>query len=294
MVLRLNEVTNRSADLFETDNNQSVAIGRIGNGFASLESKIEALETKEACSHDNKFLRIIMLEERVCEELKREPRNKFRKIVDQIGGNFRNEALVDVTVSSVKRRFGVKHGPFSMLVARFNDSITASNLLQSFIKANRMKKTNYFAEVPMSKKVYKIKRICMQLKSEGYIESVKGADRGVIVTYYHAEQGNEGRKFKTIASLEDIDDLRRELRTKNFETPCSDLYSDNFWQNKQPKELKQNQELDSSLASLDVLEYGNIEEALNMFLESSKHRDPSALVQEVNQFRERLKSRNSP
>ena len=254
-----NELLNRHYDDAEeiqsnrkSINNLSKGIGNLTDGLDAVKNRVQSLEITKNCAFDSFFLNLIIADDKDVESLESGitgPKEKFSEILSSMK-IVPPKDICDSHLMTVPRFRNGKKKHVKILRTRFNDSLTAGRIFSQVIKhnrsladGNRRDEIKYFAEMPASRNVWNLKRICYQLKNEGCITNVRGSERGILVTYKINDSTNEFKEIvKTcvVTSVKDIDDLRKELKVVDAYMSVSQKYNDEFWSKQNKKsEIKQ-------------------------------------------------------
>lgn len=136
-----------------------------------------------------------------------------------------------------------------MLRVRFSDSVSAGQVFSKVIIHNKsladtgnQNSVKYYAEMPASKNVWNLKRICYELKNEGTFVNVRGSERGILVTYKMKDTQDETKDIVrncAVTSEKEIDDLRKLLNVEDAYVPVSKKYDADFWEKKRKPESAQ-------------------------------------------------------
>jgi hypothetical protein len=246
-----NGTARATTEIAHSVDNIAEAVDKIGNGYASMEGRVESLETKDSCTFDNQFLRVFLRDEKESEELEKGrifSMPKFFRIIGAIDPKFEKSNVVNVSLLSATRRIDGQMRKLKYLNVRFNNTLSAGQTFGKFVRWNNEKKKagdpralKYYVELPASKNVYKLKRICLDMKAKGYIKSVISTDRG-LVAYY--KENNESPSADSpsnnstpvtkdqrhvITTMDDIDSLRQIIGVENCDVPAEEIYNDDYW-----------------------------------------------------------------
>lgn len=241
--LKINDISRNQKQLIEhanetqkSVNNLSTGVGRLGNELSSIDNRLQTVETTTGCQTDRQFLHINFIDSHEADEVESGviwPKNKCLNILDAMNIKFNKFDICDVSLQSARRRFGDSTRTVKFLKVKFNGTTWAGKILTQIIKANNKLKNEqgdikYIAEIPNCRNVWKLKRICLELKKDGIISNVHVNDNGLAVVYKY---GEENKKY-TVTNLSDIDRLRKLLQVEDQHIPVSVKYSESFWKAK--------------------------------------------------------------
>jgi hypothetical protein len=232
-----NELITNNDDVLSSVNNLSEGMGKLGNSVGALENRMQTVETTQSCQFDCQFLNIILRDRLEAESVEKGtiwPRNKCLSVLDSMHIKYNKTEISDVSLLSDKRRVGGATKIVKYLKIRFTNNSSAGKVFGQIVKWNNMQKSEgrteakYMAETPVSRNVWKLKRICLELKKEGHIVNVHSNENGLSCIY---KAGEANKRFK-ITSEKDIDALRRLQKVEDFHIPVSLKYGPDFWKAK--------------------------------------------------------------
>lgn len=262
LVQRCNEESSIINTNHRTLNNLTKGIGKLTDDYDTIRDRVTSLEVKSNSNYDSQHLNVILVERSDADEVECGtigPRQKFIKILSQIK-IVPPSNIVDVRLLTVHKYVGGVKKPLKVLRIRFNDTTTAGKIFSQIVKHNKIKSESgnnspikFFAEIPASKNIWDLKKICFELKNEGVLLNVRCSDRGVIVTYKTADK-QDGRKevirSSVVTSEKEIDDLRRQLNDPDAFISVKNKYNADFWNAKRPpvnvNAQKRNRECDEN------------------------------------------------
>jgi len=153
---------------------------------------MQTLEVKDDCSYDSYFLYITFIDANEAEDVENgtiDPKQKFLKIMNALKIVPPRETI-DTNLMTVCRFRNGSRKQIKALKVRFADSITSGRIFAQIVKHNKNlqelgknEDIKYYAEIPTSKNVWTLKRICYELQKENILQNVRGCDRGVLVSY---------------------------------------------------------------------------------------------------------------
>lgn len=232
-------------------NNLSKGIGSLVDSQNELKNRVQSLETTKDCILDSQLLNIILVDQKEADEIESGaigPKEKFAKILSDMKIMPPKET-VDAKLITTRRFVNGNRKLMKILKIRFGDSVSPGYIIAQMInhnkelsKAGQQNRVKYYVETPTSKNVWLLKRICYELKNDGILHSVRGCDRGILVSYKIKDQNNENKSaFRScvITSEKDIDELRVTLKVEDAYVPVREKYNDSFWSSKKKPEMKQ-------------------------------------------------------
>lgn len=222
-------------------NNLTQGIGNLKDGMEDVKNKMQTLEVKDDCRYDSYFLQITFVDENEVDEIENGtigPRQKFNKIMSALK-IVPPRDVIDSNLMTVRRFRNGSKKAMKILKVRFADSLTAGKVFAQVVKHNknlqehgRRNEVKYYAEVPTSKNVWSLKRICLELRKDNILQNVRGCDRGVIVSYKCFDDRDSRKEIikSTMVTCEsDIDDLRIKLNADDAFIPVKEKYNNDYW-----------------------------------------------------------------
>lgn len=229
-------------------NNLADGIGNLKDGLVELNCRVQSLEITKNCNSDSHFINIVLVdpnEANCIENGTTGSKQKFSDIMSSMKIVPSGE-IVDVNLITVRRFVRGNRKQVKMLRARFSNSMSAGQVLSKVILHNKnlvdsgsQNSIKYYAEMPASKNVWNLKRICYELKNEGTFTNVRGSDRGILVTYKIKDTKDETKEIirnSAVTSEKEIDDLRKLLNVNDAYIPVSKKYNNDFWEKKRKPE----------------------------------------------------------
>ena len=252
LIQRQNDDSIAIMSTFNTVGNLAQGIGKLTDGFSSMKHRVQSLEVASNSNYEGHTLNIIMKDEKDATEIENgtiRPMQKFSKILNSMNINIPRD-ITDVNILSMRRFVNGTSKPIKLLKARFNNTVTPGRIFGRIVKHNRSLKSlndvRYYAEIPTSKLVWDLKRICLELKNEKVILNVRGCDRGLLATYKDPQNGDtENYKTRLVTCEKDIDELRSFLKVADAHISVSEKYTEEFWMKKR-KTHKRDREMDDS------------------------------------------------
>lgn len=157
--------------------------------------------------------------------------------------------IVDAKLITTRRFVNGNRKLIKILRIRFGDSVSPGRIIAQMInynkelsKAGQQNCVKYYVETPTSKNVWMLKRVCYELKNDGILHSVRGCDRGILVSYKIKDHENGNKtafRSYVVTSEKDIDELRMTLKVDDAYIPVRDKYNDDYWNAKKKPEIKQ-------------------------------------------------------
>lgn len=232
-------------------NNLTKGIGNLKDGLVELNNRVQSLEVAKNCTFDSQFLNIVFvnsIEADCIENGTTGPKQKFTEIMSTMK-IIPPRDIVDANLISVRRFVKGSRKQVKMLRVRFSDSVSAGQVFSKVIIHNKsladtgnQNSVKYYAEMPASKNVWNLKRICYELKNEGTFVNVRGSERGILVTYKMKDTQDETKDIVrncAVTSEKEIDDLRKLLNVEDAYVPVSKKYDADFWEKKRKPESAQ-------------------------------------------------------
>lgn len=254
LVQQHNENSETISSAFTTVGNLATGVGKLTETCGNLKQRVQTLEVSTSSNYDNHFLNIILVDQNEASEIENGSTGSMQKFIRalQTMSIPSPNDLVDVDLLNVRKFVDGKRKPVKMLRARFNNSVTPGRILAKIIKNNKEKAATggvkYYAEIPSDKKVWNLKRICFEMKNDGDLHSVRGSDRGILVSFKSPQITEANPKpFQTrvIKCEKDIDDLRVFLKLPDSNTSVSVKYSDDYWMSKRQSGNKHKRDRES-------------------------------------------------
>ncbi|KAL7015397.1 hypothetical protein ACKWTF_016429 [Chironomus riparius] len=235
----LEEIQSNSASI----NNLTKGVGNLADGISEVKNRLQSLEVAKNCTFDSHFINIIFVNGKDADCVENGtigPKQKFDEILSEMR-IVSPKDIIDAHLMTVSRFVNRRRKQIRMLRARFNDSVTAGRIFAQIINHNKnitdegkQDVLKYYAEMPASKNVWNLKRICYELKNEGTLVNVRGSDRGILVTYKMKNEDGEKESVRTsaVTSEKEIDDLRKLLNVEDAYISVSAKYNEDFWNKK--------------------------------------------------------------
>jgi hypothetical protein len=246
--------------LIQSVNNASTAVSNMNAKYCELSEKVDVISVQNDGAYDNQFINIMFADINEANDVKTgiiSGPAKFNNIMRYMNISIPRVTILESSIASARRFVNGRRTVVKFLKTRFNDTVTAGRVLGRIINWNREKAENkqkeyirYYAEMPTSKNVWKLKRICLELKKDGYLKSVRGTDRGLIAYYEDNTQegptnrAQNGMKTFKIRCETDIDKLREILKIDDAHVPVKEKYNDDYWKAKISANLKRSRESD--------------------------------------------------
>lgn len=243
---------NEDSDIIQSNsdsiNNLTKGIGNLTDGINVVRNRVESLEVSKNCSFDSQFINIVFVDanEASCvENGTTGPKQKFVEILSELK-IVPPKDIIDAHLMTVRRFDKGRRKQIKMLRTRFADSLTAGRIFSLIIQHNKnlsdtggKNAIKFYAEMPASKNVWNLKRICYELKSEGTFVNVRGSERGILVSYKlnNQEDDKEITKTANVTSVKEINDLRILLNVKDAYMSVADKYNEDFWNKKKKNEM---------------------------------------------------------
>jgi hypothetical protein len=237
IVKNQNELLTNNDEFLSSVNNLSEGVGKLGNSCGVFESRLQSIETTQSCQYDSQFLHISLRDKSEVESIEKgiiRPINKCLRLLDDMHIKYNKKEIGDVSLLSDKRRVGGANKIVKYLKIRFTNNASAGKVFRQIVKWNNKQKSNgqteakYMAETPVSRTVWKLKRICIELKKEGLIVNVHSNENGLSCIY---KSGGVNKRFK-VTSEKDIDTLRTLQNVEDYHIPVSEKYGPDFWKTK--------------------------------------------------------------
>ena len=242
--------------------NLSNGIGNLTDAHNDLKNRIQSLEVSKDCAFDSHFVNIILVDEKEAEDIENGsvgPKEKFVKIMSDMKIMPPRE-IVDAKLITGRKFINGTRKRIKILRVRFGDSVTPSRIFSQIVTFNKeLAKTGqhglvkYYVETPTSKNVWSLKRICYELKNDGILHSVRGCDRGILVSYKVIDEDKKKSTFRStiVTSEKDIDQLRMSLNVDDAYIPVKEKYNADFWDKKkaettQKKRRRETNEIDDA------------------------------------------------
>lgn len=231
-------------------NNLTKGIGNLSDGIHEMKNRVQSLEVSKNCIFDSQFINIVFVDARDADCVENGvigPKQKFTEILSNMK-IIPPKDVMDAYLMNVRRFVSGKRKQIRMLRTRFADSLTAGRIFSQIIKHNKSlteagknDEIKYYAEMPASKNVWKLKRICYELKDEGIFTNVRGSERGILVYYKikNQDNGKDEVKSTVVTSEKEINDLRILLKADDAYISVADKYNDEYFNNKRNPENKQ-------------------------------------------------------
>jgi hypothetical protein len=249
LIRRHNEDSNVIISNSRTINNLSKGVGSLVDAQNELKDRVQSLEVTKDCSFDSHFVNIVLVDQKEADDIENGtigPKQKFSKIMSDLKIVSQKE-LIDAKLITTRRFINGSRKLIKILKARFGDSITPGRIVAQIIthnkeltKSGKSGLIKYYVETPTSKNVWMLKRICYELKSDGTLHSVRGSDRGILVTYKMKDQQQKDT-FRTsvVTSEKDLDELRKLLKVEDAYILVKDKYNADYWNAKKKPEMTQ-------------------------------------------------------
>ncbi|KAL7015437.1 hypothetical protein ACKWTF_016457 [Chironomus riparius] len=237
--------------------NLSNGIGNLTDSHNDLKTRIQSLEVAKDCAFDGLFVNIILVDEKEAEEIENGsigPKQKFTKIMSDMKIMPPKE-VVDAKLITGRKFINGTRKLIKILRVRFCDSVTPSRIFSQIVTYNKeLAKTGqhglvkYYVETPTSKNVWILKRICYELKNDGILHSVRGCDRGILVSYKVTDEDKKKTTFRSIVvtSEKDIDNLRISLNVEDAYIPVNEKYNADFWSSKKAETTQKKRKRDTN------------------------------------------------
>lgn len=253
-----NEVINKQNEDSETIqinrksiNNLTKGVGKLTDGINDVNNRVQSLEVSKNCAYDSHFINIVFVDSSDADGIENGtlgPKQKMNELLSEMKIVPPSD-IIDSYLLTVPRFVKGKKKQIKMLKSRFSNALSAGRILSQIIKHNMSLKEagkqndiKYYAEIPASKDVWKLKRICYELKNEGTFVNVRCSDRGILVTYKVKDRNDDTKEFSktsTVTSENDIDELRKILKVNDAYIPVAVKFNDEFWNKKKNPEMTQ-------------------------------------------------------
>lgn len=260
LIRRHNEDSNVIMSNSRTINNLSKGVGSLSDAQNELKDRVQSLEVTKDCSFDSHFVNIVLVDQKEADDIENGtlgPKQKFAKIMSDLKIVSQKEPI-DAKLITARRFVNGSRKLIKILKARFENSFTPGRIVAQIITHNKgLSKSGhnglikYYVETPTSKNVWMLKKICYELKNDGTLHSVRGSDRGILVSYKVKDQQDEQKTtFRTsvVTSEKDIDELRKLLNVDDAYLLVKDKYNAEYWnaRNKSEMTQKRGREIDET------------------------------------------------
>lgn len=224
-------------------NNLTTGVGNLTDGIFEVKSRVQSLEVTKNCTFDSHFINVVFVDAKDAECVENGltgPKQKLADILTEMK-IVTPSNVVDTHLMTVRRFVNGRRKQIKMLRTRFSDTVTAGRILSQIINHNKtltdsgkQDAIKYFSEMPASKNVWNLKKICYELKNEGTFVNVRGSDRGILVSYKikNKDDDKESVKTVTVTSEKEVDDLRKELNVADAYVSVGTKYDDDYWRKK--------------------------------------------------------------
>lgn len=233
-----NDLVKNANETMESLNNVTASVGKLGNQVDSQEKRLQTMETVVGSQYDRQFLNITLLDEKDVKEIETGsiwPMSKCFKIFADMEIKFNKAEISEVTLQTNRRRVNGNLQARKFLKIKFHGTSAAGRIIGQIIKKNQQLKASgrekeifYMAEIPTSQNVWRLKRICLELKAEGIVSNVMVNDRGITCCF---KQEDEEKRFH-ITNFNDIDQLRKNLNVEDWQIPADQKYNELYWRSK--------------------------------------------------------------
>ncbi|KAL7033483.1 hypothetical protein ACKWTF_007600 [Chironomus riparius] len=246
MVNRQNEDSEEIQSNRASINNLTKGVGNLTDGISEVKNRVQSLEVSKNCNFDSHFINIVFVNGRDADCVEKGtigPKQKFGEILSEMK-IVSPKDIIDAHLMTASRFVNRKRKQIKLLRARFNDSLTAGRIFAQIINHNKnltdegkQDALKYYAEMPASKNVWNLKRVCYELKNEGTLVNVRGSDRGILVSYKVKNRDDDKESIRncTVTSEREIDDLRKLLNVEDAYISVTTKYNDDFWNKKKKK-----------------------------------------------------------
>lgn len=251
LINRNNENTDEIQSNSKSINNLTSGVGNLADGINEMKNRIQSLEVSKNCSLDSHFINLVFVNPNDADCMENGttgPKQKFAEILSGMRIVPPKE-IIDAHLMTVRRLVNGRRKQTKILRSRFNDSLTAGRIFSQIIKHNKhlsdsgkQDEIKFYAEMPASKNVWYLKKICYELKNEGTLINVRGSDRGILVTFKVKDQHDETKEIvrtSTVTCVKEIDDLRKLLNAGDAYISVAEKYNDNYWNMKRKPENTQ-------------------------------------------------------
>lgn len=251
LIRRHNEDSNVLLSNTRTINNLSKGIGSLTDAQNELKDRVQSLEVTKDCAFDSHFINIILVDQKEADDIENGtigPKQKFSKIMTELKITLPKE-IIDAKLITARRFISGNRKLIKILRVRFSDSVTPGRIFAQIVNHNKeLSKTShqglvkYYAETPTSKNVWILKRICYELKNDGVLHSVRGSDRGILVSYKVKDPKDEEKllfRSCVVTTEKDLDELRNLLNVDDAYIPVKEKYNAEYWNIKKKPETTQ-------------------------------------------------------
>jgi len=251
MINKQNDDSEEIQSNMKSVNNLTKGVGNLADGFVELKSRVQSLEVAKNCTFDSHFLNMVFVDANDADCVENGTTGPKQKFAEMMSGMkiVPPRDIIDANLMTVRRFVNGSRKQIKILRARFGDSLTAGRIFSQVIKHNKniseaggQNKIKFYAEMPASKNVWNLKRICYELMNEGILANVRGSDRGILVTYKMRDRQDDTKEIirtSTVTSEKEIDDLRKLLDVEDAYISVTEKYDVNFWNKKKKPEITQ-------------------------------------------------------
>lgn len=248
LICRYNEDSNVLIANSRSINNLTKGVGSLVDSQNELKDRVQSLEITKDCALDSHLLNIILVDQKEADEIENGsvgPKQKFARIMSDMKITSPKE-IVDAKLITTRKFISGNRKMIKILKIRFGDPVTPSRIFAQIVKHNnelskagQQANVKYYVETPTSKNVWALKRICYELKNDGVFHSVRGCERGILVSYKIKDPQDENKitfRSSVMTSEKDVDELRVSLNVDDAYIPVNEKYNAEYWNNKKKPE----------------------------------------------------------
>lgn len=172
------------------------------------------------------------------------------KIIKEQGLSLQRAYITKAILLSGMKRINNVNKLTKYLYVHFSDSFTAERLITEMISRNKSlgNQPNVIFTMPSSYDIQKVKSICNELRTDGFISKVFLGDDSIKVTLNKNDPNDNNEKPRKIyvRNYSDLDKLRKNVSATNHHIPSRTYYNKNWNQNWQTSQKREKRKADDS------------------------------------------------
>jgi hypothetical protein len=199
--------------------------------------RLQSLETKSSCSKDMQKVWVTFTCNKELESLKSSNNliDEAKKIFKRMDIDVNRMGMMPIKSANIQH-IKVKTEVIPTLCVSFTNEKIAAFVRKSIIQFNArleeqglINDMRYCEKIYWSKDVWKLLRICWELRRVGLIESARVHSDGIYIKYKKNSNDNSFLASLNVTCFDDLDYVRKIVKDVCHDSPCSIVYYDNYF-----------------------------------------------------------------
>lgn len=227
--------------------------------IAENSSRIQSLETKASCDQDMQKIWLTFTCPKELIELQKSKRliDDTKSILERMEINVNRLGIMPIKAVNFQHIKIAKEQVVSLCVT-FMSSNIAAYVRNSIVKFNskleeqgKLSEMRYVEKIFWNKDIWKLLRICWELKRVGLIENVRVHSNGIL-TKFKSKSNDDKLTSINVTCFNDIDTIRKLVNDIHSEFGCTNIYHDKyFMMNNTQRDQTRNNDIEINGSDID-------------------------------------------